>query len=125
MFFCKLIADYYRYAAESFPSSAQDHPKCKEFINSANSFYQQGIQIACEDLDPCNPVRLGITLNLSIFFKEVKNQTVKAVLLTQSALQNAIERIDDSDDLTNEDTSQLMEVMSNNLLQWKAELSEA
>ena len=51
--------------------------------------------MACLDLDPCNPVRLALALNLAVFYKEIVNQADKAILLTEISLSQAVERIDD------------------------------
>jgi len=64
-------------------------------MENSLEFYNQGLKIACEDLDPCNPVRLSLTLNLAVFYKEIANQTDKAILLTEISLTQAFERIDD------------------------------
>ena len=95
VFFLKLMADYNRYAGESYAQSSNEI-KMKELNERGQTFYQKGIQIACEDLEPCNPHRLSIILNYSIYLREIKQNLVKAILLTQTALQSAMEQIDDS-----------------------------
>lgn len=80
------------------------------------------MQVACSDLHPCNPIRLGLTLNLAVFLKEVKNQTSQAILVAQSALQNAVDKIDDEGEQGYADTKRLMDVLATNLHHWKGEL---
>jgi 14-3-3 protein epsilon len=96
VFFHKIIADYYRYAAETcmYPSS-EFKTQYEKFVESAKVFYLEGLKMAASDLDPCNPVRLGIVLNLSVFYKEISDDLPKAILITEHALQNAVEKIDD------------------------------
>ena len=46
----------------------------------------EGLRMATSDLDPCNPIRLGITLNLTVYFKEINDDLPRAILLTEHAL---------------------------------------
>ena len=90
VFFLKLIGDYYRYSVED-DCNERDSSRMQNSLE----FYNRGLKIACTDLDPLNPVRLALTLNLAVFYKEIANQTDKAILLTEISLSQAIERIDD------------------------------
>lgn len=80
--------------------------------------------MAATDLDPCNPIRLGLTLNLTVYFREIKDELPKAILLTEHALQAAVEKMDDIGEPQFSDTQTLIEIMNNNLSFWKTELEE-
>jgi 14-3-3 protein epsilon len=76
VYFYKLTADYYRYAAESITNkivtkTEHQENQNKEFEDKAKKYYLLGMNMACADLSPCNPIRLGVTLNLAVFFKEI------------------------------------------------------
>ena len=43
----------------------------------------------------CNPVKLSIVLNLAVFYYEILGEYKKAVILSDSALSEALEKIDD------------------------------
>lgn len=89
VFFYKTIADYYRYASESCvtpPGNTDFKAQSEKFVESSKIFYLEGLKMAASDLDPCNPIRLGITLNLSVFFKEINDDLPRAILLTEHAL---------------------------------------
>jgi hypothetical protein len=69
VFIYKMIADYHRYAAESF------HKREESFylnqVSASLQFYKDGMAMCTQDLDPCNPIRLGLILNFAIYLKEM------------------------------------------------------
>ena len=60
-FFYKMIGDYYRYTAESASAA-----KLETVKSGALEGYTQA-QKLCESLNACNPIRLGLALNFSVF----------------------------------------------------------
>ena len=61
-FFLKMIGDYYRYMGESAKGEV-----LKMARDGALKHYQEA-QTAVEGLHACNSVKLGIALNLSVFY---------------------------------------------------------
>lgn len=80
-FFLKMIGDYYRYVAES---AGPD--RIEEVKNGALEFYNKASEISNKELEACNPIRLGLALNFSVFHFEVMNDHKKACELGESAL---------------------------------------
>ena len=64
-FFYKMIGDYYRYVAEC---AAPD--KIETVKNGALENYKLA-QTSSASLNACNPIRLGLALNFSVFYYEV------------------------------------------------------
>merc|ERR1711997_75354 len=77
-FFVKMVGDYYRYIAEN----AKDAKRAYEEANAI-------------DLAPCNPIKLGLALNFSVFNYEVLKDHAKACELADNALQQALDKIDE------------------------------
>ena len=77
-FFMKLVADNHRYIAEM--SSADRHFKALE---DAKVSYEQA---AALPLQPCSPIKLSISLNLSVFHYEVAKDSAKACSVADTAL---------------------------------------
>ena len=77
-FFVKMVGDYYRYIAEN----AKD-AKLEEVKNKALEAYSEANQI---DLAPCNPIKLGLALNSSVFHYEVMKNHKAACDLADKAL---------------------------------------
>ena len=114
-FFYKMIGDYYRYVAECAKAD-----KLETVKNGALENYQLA-QSACESLNPCNPIRLGLALNFSVFHYEVMNNHKQACELGEQALSDALEKIDDVDEETFRDAKSIIELLKENLSLWKEE----
>tara|TARA_B110001450_G_scaffold223285_1_gene220311 strand:+ start:116 stop:694 length:579 start_codon:yes stop_codon:yes gene_type:complete len=71
-FFYKMAGDYYRYVAECAQGD-----KLETVKNGALENYQQA-STKCESLNACNPIRLGLALNFSVFHYEVMNNHKQA-----------------------------------------------
>jgi len=117
-FFYKMIGDYYRYVAES---AAED--KIAAVKEGAKKGYEEANKYS-EGLNPCNPIRLGLALNCSVFHYEVMNDHKKACQLGESALSEALEKIDDVDEETFRDAKSIIELLKENLSLWKEEDGE-
>ena len=75
-------------------------------------------------LNACNPTRLGLALNQSVFYYEVMNDHKKACELGENALTEALEKIDDVDEETFRDAKSIIELLKENLSLWKEEDAE-
>jgi 14-3-3 protein epsilon len=117
-FFQKMIGDYYRYEAECAGEDTIANVK-----EGALSHYQLA-QGASETLNPCNPIRLGLALNFSVFHYEVLNNKKQAIELGETALSDALEKIDDVDEETFRDAKSIIELLKENLSLWKEEEEE-
>ena len=110
-----MIGDYYRYVAES---AAED--KIELVKNGALEGYNQADQCS-NGLNACNPIKLGLALNYSVFQYEVMNDHKKACELGEKALTEALEKIDDVDEETFRDAKSIIELLKENLSLWKEE----
>ena len=111
-----MVGDYYRYVAESAQGD-----KLTQVKNGALDFYNQALEVSNKDLEPCNPIRLGLALNFSVFHFEVMNDHKKACELGETALQAALDKIDDCDEETFRDAKSIIELLKENLSLWKEE----
>ena len=114
-FFYKMMGDYYRYVAESAHGSILEEVK-----QGALKGYQEADNLS-KSLNACNPIRLGLALNFSVFYYEVMNDHKKACELGESALTEALEKIDDVDEETFRDAKSIIELLKENLSLWKEE----
>ena len=113
-----MIGDYYRYVAESADAS-----KIEEVKNGALNGYQEADKLS-KSLNACNPIRLGLALNYSVFQYEVLNDHKRACELGEVALTEALEKIDDVDEETFRDAKSIIELLKENLSLWKEEDGE-
>ena len=114
-FFYKMIGDYFRYVAECATGDSLEEVK-----NGALENYNFSLS-APESLNACNPIRLGLALNFSVFHYEVMSNKGKAIELGESALSEALEKIDDVDEETFRDAKSIIELLKENLSLWKEE----
>ena len=78
-------------------------------------------EVACKDLPACNPIKLGLALNFSVFHYEVMQDNKQACVLAETALQEAMNKIDDVDEETFRDAKSIIELLKENLTLWKEE----
>merc|ERR1712025_1069073 len=94
--------------------------KIEEVKNGALEGYTEADKLS-KGLDACNPIRLGLALNYSVFQYEVLNDHKKACELGEAALTEALEKIDDVDEETFRDAKSIIELLNENLSLWKEE----
>lgn len=114
-FFLKMVGDYYRYMAESAQGDKLAHAR-----DGALKSYNEAEGVA-KDLQACNPIKLGLALNCSVFYYEVMQDSKKACVLAETALQEAMNKIDDVDEETFRDAKSIIELLKENLTLWKEE----
>ena len=114
-FFLKMVGDYYRYMAES----AQDQVLEKARQGALQSYKEA--DIAGKELPACNPIKLGLALNFSVFYYEVMQDSKQACTLAENALQDAMNKIDEVDEETFRDAKSIIELLKENLTLWKEE----
>ena len=112
-FFVKMVGDYYRYIAEN----AKD-AKLEEVKGKAKQAYEEANGI---DLAACNPIKLGLALNFSVFNYEVLKDHAKACELADNALQQALDKIDELEEDDFRDAKSIIELLKENLTLWKEE----
>ena len=112
-FFVKMVGDYYRYVAENARDS-----KLEEVKQNALKAYSEANQIT---LKPCNPIKLGLALNFSVFHYEVMKNHKTACDLADTALQAALDQIDELEEEDFRDAKSIIELLKENLTLWKEE----
>ncbi len=54
-----------------------------ETVNEAESAYKKAFEESKENMAPTHPIRLGLALNFSVFYYEIKNAPEKACQLAK------------------------------------------
>ena len=112
-FFVKMVGDYYRYIAEN----AKD-AKLEEVKQKALKAYDDANGIT---LPPCNPIKLGLALNFSVFHYEVMKNHKQACDIADKSLQEALDKIDELEEDDFRDAKSIIELLKENLSLWKEE----
>jgi len=119
VFFMKLKADFYRYMSEVCLG-----PELEENSNKALDAYLSAKKLASEGLDPINPVRLGLALNFSVFFFEIRKNPKEACQIAKSAFDEATAGLQILEEDSYKDSTYIMQVIKDNLTAWTSDVSE-
>ncbi|PAA55260.1 hypothetical protein BOX15_Mlig010039g2 [Macrostomum lignano] len=68
-----------------------------------------------------HPIRLGLALNYSVFFYEIKSESDKACQLAKKAFDNAIADLDEIGEDSYKDSTLIMQLLRDNLTLWTSE----
>jgi 14-3-3 protein epsilon len=120
VFYHKMKGDYFRYISEY--TSGADHDKAGK---NAHDAYKAATEVAETHLKTTHPIRLGLALNYSVFYYEVKNDPGFACQLAKKAFDDAIADIDQIEEEQYKDATTIMQLIRDNLTLWTSELEEA
>jgi 14-3-3 protein epsilon len=112
-FFVKMVGDYYRYIAENAKGDNLDKVK-----QQALKAYTEANEIT---LPACNPIKLGLALNFSVFHYEAMKNHKAACDLADQSLQEALEKIDELEEDDFRDAKSIIELLKENLTLWREE----
>jgi len=134
VFYLKMQGDYYRYLAEVAHVEREDH------ANSSESAYEAAFLTACNGIalnddqqvvtcsspgtglmKPTHPIRLGLALNFSVFYYEIKNKHAKACELAKNAFDKAIAELDTLNEDSYKDSTLIMQLLRDNLTLWTSD----
>jgi hypothetical protein len=118
VFYLKMKGDYYRYLAEVAST------KKEEVIEESEKAYQEAFDIAKEQMQPTHPIRLGLALNYSVFFYEIKNAPDKACQLAKGAFDEAIAELDTLNEDSYKDSTLIMQLLRDNLTLWTSDAKD-
>lgn len=117
VFLYKMQGDYYRYIAEYSLDNEKNNAAKK-----AQDSYDQAQQLAISCLQSTHPMRLGLALNYSVFFYEIKQNASQACKMARDAFDEAIADLDDIDDDFYKDATLIMQLLRDNLTLWTEEV---
>jgi 14-3-3 protein epsilon len=117
VFFYKMKGDYERYLAEF--STGEKRNKAAEVSLVA---YKAATEIAEKELQPTNPIRLGLALNFSVFYYEILNNPDRACQLANETFANATAEIDQLTTDTYKDSTLIMQLLRDNLTLWTSNM---
>ncbi|XP_071147160.1 uncharacterized protein [Mytilus edulis] len=120
VFYEKMKGDYYRYKVEVAAQANRS-----DLADKSRDAYEKAFQKAKESMGPTNPIRLGLALNYSVFYYEIRNEPQKACELAKSAFDEAIGEIETSSgDDTMKDSMLIMQLLRDNLTLWSSEMDD-
>lgn len=118
VFYLKMKGDYYRYLAEFGVGNEKSM-----FSGEALAAYQAASAAAEGDLGPANPVRLGLTLNLSVFYHEIMASPKEACMIASKGMDEAGKVLSSLEEDQRGDAVAILQIISDNLRLWTSALT--
>ena len=115
VFYHKMKGDYFRYISE-FAQSAQK----VNATNNAETSYTTAYELAKNELPPTHPTRLGLALNFSVFYYEIRNEQDRACEMAKSAFDEAIPELDNISEDNYKDSTLILQLLKDNLTLWSS-----
>ncbi|XP_061804695.1 14-3-3 protein beta/alpha-B-like [Nerophis lumbriciformis] len=116
VFYLKMKGDYYRYLAEVATGTEKE-----EIISNSQTAYQKAFDVCKESLPSTHPIRLGLALNFSVFYYEIRNSPTEACSLAKTAFDDAIAELDSLSEDSYKDSTLIMQLLRDNLSLWTTE----
>ena len=117
--YLKLKGDYYRYKCEY--SNGKD---LEDACNKADKVYKEALDIANKELPISNSTRLGLSLNYSVFYYEIKKLKDEAINIAKNAFDESMKILDDLEISKAKDTLLIIQLLKENLISWCTEMNE-
>jgi len=121
VFYSKMKGDYYRYLAEFARQDEKD-----KFAELSLTAYKLAYQHSMSTLAAVHPVRLGVALNFSVFYHDVRKSPERACHLAKSAFDDAISSLDTSGESQNlQDSLMILQLLRDDLTLWAEEMQNS
>ena len=120
VFYHKMKGDYDRYIAENVDGELK-----KKYADLGLQAYNAALDSA-KSIDYKNPIKLGLALNLSVFYYEVvanKDEACKLAKETLDKAKDALGNVDEDDDEA-KDAMSIVNLLQENLDMWNSEDDE-
>ena len=118
VFYLKLKADYFRYKCE-FTNDKEFDDACAK----AEKAYKEAYEISNKEMSITNSTRLGLDLNFSVFYYEIKGLREEACNIAKNAFEEAMKCLDDLEKSKAKDTLLIIQLLKENLILWTNEMN--
>ena len=119
VYYLKLKGDYYRYKCE-FAVGKEFQEACSK----AENVYKEANEIANKSIPISNSTRLGLALNYSVFFYEIKGLKEEACKIAKDAFDEAMKVLDILEKSKPKDTILIIQLLKENLILWSNEMND-
>jgi len=119
VFYLKLKGDYYRYRSEFTSGKEQETA-----ANQAEGAYREAYNIAEKHIPISSSTRLGLALNFSVFYYEIKDLKDEACLIAKTAFEESMKILDDLERNKAKDTILIIQLLKENLILWNNEIND-
>ena len=113
MFFLKMKGDYYRYLCE-FKTLNEN----KNYLDESEKNYKNAIELS-QNISWVSGIKLGLYLNYSVFFYEVKKDAKKAIQIAKEAIKSAKKYSDKIKEEEDKDAEITVQILKENINYWE------
>ena len=118
VFYLKLKADFMRYKCEISYGKELD-----DIISKTEKIYKEANDIANKELMISNSTRLGLALNYSVFFYDIKKMKEEAINIAKNAFDDSMKILDNLEISKAKDTLLIIQMLKENLIFWCNEIN--
>ena len=119
VYYLKMKGDYYRYLAEFTMGKEKENA-----INDAEKFYSDAYLLSESQLAITSTTKIGLALNFSVFYYEIKESREEASLIARKAFDESIKVLEELEKNKAKDAILLIQILKENLILWNNELNE-
>jgi 14-3-3 protein epsilon len=115
VFYLKMKGDYCRYLCEILNSNENQN-----YIEECEKSYKEANDLA-QNFPWINPVRLGLSLNYSVFYYDIKKNVNQAIKIAKEAIKGAKKQFDKIKEEEDKDAALTLQILKENVLIWEKE----
>ena len=115
VFYLKMKADYCRYICEIINTNEN-----QIYIEESEKCYKEANDLG-QNFPWTSPLRLGLSLNYSIFYYEIKKNVNQAIKIGKEAIKGAKKQLDKIKEEEDKDASTTLQTLKENVLLWEKE----
>ena len=119
IFYIRLKGDHYRYLCE-----ISKEKELEKNLEMAEKLYKEANTIAVKELPFINIERVGLCLNLSLFYYEIKGDKKEGYKIAKDCFEESMKYLDDFEKLKSKDVLMLIQLLKENLIFWGSELND-
>ena len=115
VFYLKMKADYCRYICEIINTNEN-----QIYVEESEKCYKEANDLV-QNFPWTNPIRLGLSLNYSVFYYEIKKNVNQAIKIAKEAIKGAKKQFDKIKEEEDKDGGVTLQTLKENVLLWEKE----
>ena len=119
VFYLRLKGDHYRYLCE-----ISKDKELEKAIEKAEKVYKEAYEISEKELPFINSTRVGLCLNMALFFYEIKGDKKEGCKIAKKSFEESMKYLDDLEKFKSKDVLLLIQLLKENLIFWSSEMNE-
>jgi len=119
VFYLRLKGDLFRYLCE-----ISKEKELEKNLENAAKVYREAYEISEKDLPFINSTRVGLCLNMALFFYEVKGDKKEGCKIAKKCFEECMKYLDDLEKFKSKDVLLLIQLLKENLIFWSSEMND-